>query len=223
MKHSDLYSNITIIVRPRAGAEGDRIKTVSPIILVCDDESDLRDLASEAIKGCVENCSVIEAKDGQEGVDKFLEYRPHIVLTDLHMPKMTGMEMTSKIRLYDKKTPIILMSGYADKNAVVDFMRLGANDVVDKPFNFQQLEASITKLLPELALEEVHYTVPQFAAITERFSSREVAEKSNPYQLVKIYNEHAGGIVSNVGIVMPSGEVVEVKSDFVPGQDFVLV
>jgi DNA-binding response OmpR family regulator len=213
MKRSDVHDNLVIIVRPKTDRNGQMLGVQKPIILVCDDESELREYVCEVVKEAIPDCVIVEAGDGEDGVAKFKEYKPQIVLTDLHMPKLSGLEMTKAIRQFDKTTHIILISGFADKAAVVDFMRLGTSDVIDKPIDIIKLLAVLKAALPETMSGESRYSVPQFIEVMCPILSREVAERQSPHQLVKRYNAQMPKIFATVGILMPSGEIIEVKGD----------
>lgn len=216
LNREDLYSNIVIRVRPKEGAGVAVQKSQAPIILVCEDEEDLRALAVEFTKDAIEGCVVIEARDGGEGLAKFREFHPHVVLTDLNMPVMTGLEMMTAIRKIDGKASVVLMTGHADKKVVLDMLRLGAHDVIEKPFSYEDFKLTLNKAMPDLINSEAQYNISQFIEVMHRYVGRESAEKSTPYQLVKIYNDNVQTSVSLVGIIMPSGEIIEVKSDFAP-------
>ena len=216
MDRAELYSNIVICVRPRAGLAPDVQKSQVPIILICDDDDSLREITVDYAKRSISGCVVIEARNGGEGLAKYREFKPHVVLTDLYMPEMSGIEMATAILKNDVKATIVLLTGLADKNVVLDVLRLGAHDVLEKPFTFETFEITLKKALPELHKAAAQYNVAQFIEVMHRFVGRELAEKSTPYQLVKIYNDNVVTSESLVGIIMPSGEVIEVKSDFVP-------
>lgn len=132
------------------------------------------------------------------------------------MPVMTGLEMMTAIRKIDGKANIVLMTGHADKNVVLNMLRLGAHDVIEKPFSYEAFKLTLDKAMPDLNKSEAQYNISQFIEVMHRYVGRESAEKSTPYQLVKIYNDNVQTSVSLVGIIMPSGEIIEVKSDFAP-------
>ena len=85
------------------------------------------------------------AKDGLEGVELFTKYHPDVVVTDIQMPKMNGLEMISKIREIDAEVPIIITSAYNDTNFLKRSIELGVNSYITKPVNLVQMFQSIEK------------------------------------------------------------------------------
>ena len=100
-------------------------------ILVIDDEVYIRD----SVIGFLEDFGfeVFEAENGKEGIDAFEERRPHLILCDLRMPVMDGLEVLAKIREIGEGTPIIIVSGAGNISDTVEALRLGAWDYIIKP------------------------------------------------------------------------------------------
>ncbi len=100
-------------------------------ILIIDDEPYIR----ESIKNFFEDCGyeVIEADDGCKGLELFEEVRPDIVLCDLRMPGMDGLEVLGYITEKSPVTPVIIVSGAGDISDIVEALRLGAWDYIFKP------------------------------------------------------------------------------------------
>jgi YesN/AraC family two-component response regulator len=213
MKRTDVHNNIVIIVRPKGDQSSQTLDVRKPIILICDDEPKIIEYVCEALKEAISDCVIVEAGDGEEGVAKCREFQPDIILADFHMPKISGLEMTAAIRMFDQKTHIVLMSGFADKNAVVDFMRLGVNDILDKPIDINKLTQTVKVATRNRISGEARYSVSQFIEVMRPILSREVAERQSPHQLVKRYNAQMPNILATVGILMPSGEIVEVRGE----------
>jgi len=91
-----------------------KIGTMKMKVLVVDDDEVLGALIKAMINndGC---CSVNTARDGQEGYLSYLRFRPDIIITDIEMPKINGLEMVSAIRAHDPEVRIIYMSGDLDR------------------------------------------------------------------------------------------------------------
>lgn len=104
-----------------------------PIILTIDDEAVIR----TSFKNYLEDYqyTVLEAENGQKGVEIYQNQKVDLILVDLRMPVMDGLEVLSAIREQNKDLPIIVISGTGDITDVVDALRLGASDYLLKPVN----------------------------------------------------------------------------------------
>jgi len=117
-------------------------------ILCVEDERFLReDLAEELIDAGHE---VLQACDGREGLDMIVEHKPDLVVSDITMPNMSGTELIVRLRsdfpqLADM--PVIFLSALADRNDVLDGVKMGADDYLTKPIDYELLIAKIKAAL----------------------------------------------------------------------------
>lgn len=103
----------------------------SPLILITDDDDGFR----ETLR-CVfepEGFRTIVASDGQEAVEIVRSYDVHVVLLDMHMPRLTGLETIEQVKRFKESLPCILMSAAADDQLVRQAMRIHAYTVLRKP------------------------------------------------------------------------------------------
>ena len=117
------------------------------VLIVEDDESARVRLAREIIK---EGFSVISAENGRVGVELFEKECPDIVLSDLKMPEMSGMEVLKKVKQVSRTTPFILMSSYGDMDTVIEALRAGAFDYIKKPIDLDMLTQILKRAKEEL-------------------------------------------------------------------------
>ena len=98
----------------------------------------------------MEGFQVVTAVDGQDGVDKAKSEQPDVVVSDVMMPKLNGLELTAALKADDstKHIPIILLSAKAQVDDVRAGLEAGADDYVTKPFEPLDLIDRVTKLLP---------------------------------------------------------------------------
>ena len=82
---------------------------------------------------------IAEAKNGQEGSEKYCELHPDIVTLDITMPVMDGIETLTKIREYDDNAKIIMVTAAGQKGKMLDAIKLGAAEFVTKPFETSQI------------------------------------------------------------------------------------
>lgn len=116
-------------------------------ILVVDDEQDLLDLIEYNLKK--EGFDVIKAENGQDGIKKAREYNPNLVLLDIMMPKMDGMEVCDQMRVDAdlKHIPIIFLTARGDEKTEVEGLDKGADDYITKPISTTKLISRIKAVL----------------------------------------------------------------------------
>lgn len=117
-------------------------------VLVIEDEEDQRTLLREMLKGV--GHEVAEAADGAEGLKLFGRVKPDLVLTDIHMPGLDGLDVISALRVQNPGIPIIAVSGgstVAKDELLLEAARLGAKEVVMKPFEFRQIVGAVARAL----------------------------------------------------------------------------
>ena len=111
----------------------------SETILIMDDRREnIVFLANNILKP--QGYNVITAMDGQKGLQKALEEKPDLIITDLKMPKMTGLEVIAALRERGEDIPIILTTFHGSEQIAIDAFRLGVKDYVIKPFDVEQME-----------------------------------------------------------------------------------
>ncbi len=114
------------------------------LILVIDDASTVRDMVCRMLADAKH--SVIEANDGETGLALFQQQRPELVITDLIMPKMEGIETIQRLRLTNPAAKIIAMSAKG-KLYLGAAQKLGADAALSKPFQPAELLAVVDRLL----------------------------------------------------------------------------
>lgn len=114
-------------------------------ILVIDDDDSLRDTICLMLER--EGFRVIQAPDGKSGFEKAVISRPSLILVDLRLPGMTGVEVCKELRASRNKTPIIVLSAVGDEMDKVLLLEIGADDYLVKPFGSRELLARIRAVL----------------------------------------------------------------------------
>jgi len=114
-------------------------------VLVADDEGQIRSLVREYLSAV--DIEVLSASDGREALDLFTEKRPAVVVTDVRMPGMSGIELLATIKDRSPATAVIVMTGVAGETSAVEILRAGAAYYIRKPFSLQDLERLIRKCL----------------------------------------------------------------------------
>lgn len=114
-------------------------------ILIVEDHADAREGLAKLLE--LSGYAVVTAEDGQQGLAKACAQLPDLILTDILMPIMDGIEMIRQLRATTlcKNTPILVLSAYGDK--ALEAARAGANEVLGKPVNISSLLESIKSLI----------------------------------------------------------------------------
>jgi len=133
--------------------------TPGPTVLVVDDRLEVRDLLTLELEEL--GCAVIQAADGEAAWDRFLEYQFALVITDLRMPRCSGMELLRRIRAADSPNPcvpVLLLSAYGSLPEANAAGRAGATDFL--PFNEQGIEQLIGRAGELLAAPSRDLPIP---------------------------------------------------------------
>lgn len=106
-------------------------------LLLVEDEDSIRESMQEVFSGVFQK--VISASNGDEGLKKFKKFSPDIVITDIMMPIMDGLEMSKQIKEVSKNTPVIILSAYSEKERLLKAIDVGIDKYVIKPIDMDEL------------------------------------------------------------------------------------
>jgi signal transduction histidine kinase/DNA-binding response OmpR family regulator len=127
-----------------------------PVIMLVEDNDDFRFYLKDNLKQFYQ---VVEAVNGREGWQRVLSLHPDLVVSDVSMPEMDGIELCKKIKS-DKRTahlPVILLTALTNEDQQLNGLETGASDYMTKPFNFEILLSKIRNLLTQQALSKKTY------------------------------------------------------------------
>ena len=119
-------------------------------ILIVDDERSIRNTLREILE--FEKYQVEEAKDGMEALVKIKSGKFDVVLLDIKMPKMDGMETLERVRLMAPDTPVIMISGHANIDGAVEAVKKGAFDFISKPPDLNRLLITLRNAMDKSSL-----------------------------------------------------------------------
>jgi len=150
-------------------------------VLVIDDDAALRDtiglmLESEGFRPSL-------AADGRSGSKLALTLNPSLILVDLRMPGLSGIEVCKQIRAAGKRTPLIVLSAIGDEMDKVLLLEIGADDYVVKPFGSRELLARIRALLRRSSAEDTK--VLAFGDVEVDLTRRVVSRKGEELKLTR--------------------------------------
>ena len=110
-------------------------------ILVIDDEKSIRGTLRDILE--YEKFLVDEAADGMEGLEKIKKFRYDMILCDIKMPKMDGLEVLEKIFVITSDTPVVMISGHGSIDTAVEAIKKGAFDFISKPLDLNRLMITV--------------------------------------------------------------------------------
>jgi len=114
-------------------------------ILIIDDEEAVRNVLEIALTE--KGYEVAVAENGKKGLELFKKKRPEIVLTDVMMPEMTGLEFTRFLNEMNTDTDVIVMTGYGTEEVVIEALHAGASNYIKKPILFEDLFSIIDRII----------------------------------------------------------------------------
>ena len=118
-----------------------------PRILIIEDEAAIRRVLSKILSEESNDYEVIEAEDGLEGINKIKEEDYDLILCDIKMPKMDGVEVLEAAKMIKPEVPMVMISGHGDLDTAVNTMRLGAFDYISKPPDLNRLLNTVRNAL----------------------------------------------------------------------------
>ncbi len=150
---------------------------------------------------------VLNAENGLEGLRVFQKQLPEIVITDMRMPGLDGIQLCKRIRAIREDTRIIILSGYADFDYVKDALKLGINDYELKPVRFSRLQETIRKQIGEIETQKsrLNREVKLMELSRENFMHQVLNKKSEPEYIYNGMKEHFG--------FSPDGNLILLKVD----------
>jgi two-component system response regulator AtoC len=114
-------------------------------ILVADDDASIRSLLKQLLSD--EGYSVVEATTGTEVVEKVKDVNPDLVIMDVRMPELDGIEALSKLKVSSPKTSVLIMTAFGSSNNAIRAMELGAFDYITKPFELDKISHTVKRVI----------------------------------------------------------------------------
>jgi DNA-binding NtrC family response regulator len=149
-------------------------------ILVVDDEVNARTALAELLRD--EGYVVDSAADGFKALGKLADFSPDLVLTDLKMPGMDGIQLLGRVREHDPEVAVVVMTAFGEVETAVGAMRAGARDYLSKPVNVGELSLVIAR---EMEQRRVRIEAGALRArLSERYSFDNIIGSSAPMQEV---------------------------------------
>jgi two-component system KDP operon response regulator KdpE len=175
-------------------------------LLVVDDEPPIRRLLRTSLGA--QGFRVLEASTGQEALEIVAGQAPELVLLDLGLPDLDGLEVINRLRGSGSKVPVIVLSSRGDERGKVQALDLGADDYVTKPFGMAELVARIRTALrhrvQEQGSEPVFVSGDLTVDLTRRLVSargREVKLSNKEWDILRLLALNAGKVLTHRAIM----------------------
>ncbi len=170
-------------------------------ILVVDDENSMRELLVILLRR--EGYQVEQADNGAAGLDKILTTGFDLVISDIQMPKMTGIELLRQIRQREIEVTVLMITAFSSTEEAVEAMKLGAYDYITKPFKNDEIRLVIKNALERKQLQTENRQLKQ--QLSERFSFQRLVGKSPAMSKLIALLERVAPSQANVLISGESG------------------
>jgi DNA-binding response OmpR family regulator len=156
------------IIQPKNGAKETTRDGKKPTVLLVEDNDDFRFYIKDNLKTTF---NIIEAENGKKGWQKALAQHPNLIVSDISMPEMNGIDLCMKIK-NDSRTshiPVILLTALIGEEQQLKGLETGASDYMTKPFNFEILQSKIKNILSQQEYMRKTYTKQVEVSPTEEY------------------------------------------------------
>jgi DNA-binding response OmpR family regulator len=172
-----------------------------PTILIVDDEAIVREVVSDYLKR--DGFQVVTAADGVEALERFAGARPDLVLLDLMLPEIDGVEVCRRIRS-ESNVPIIMVTAKSEETDTIIGLGVGADDYLSKPFSSRELVARVRAVLRRAAAPPQMAGDPlRFGQLTIRpdrrrveLAGRAIDLTAREFDLLEFMARHPGQVFS---------------------------
>jgi len=183
-------------------------------VLVVDDELPIRRLLKRKL--AVQNYRIVEAETGKSGLELLRSEKPDIMILDLGLPDIDGIEVISLVRAVSK-VPIVVLSSRGDERTKVEALQRGADDYVTKPFGMDELVARLQTAVRHGFHEQGQEPVFQTGELTVDLVHRKVSVGGEPvklspteFDLLRLLVTHAGRVLTHRQILREiRGEIAD--------------
>jgi len=173
---------------------------MNPIALIIDDEAQIRRLLRFVLEA--ENYRVHEAETGQQGLIEIANHKPAVILLDLGLPDLNGLELLKRLREWSE-APVIVLTVRDDVQEKVAALDAGADDYVTKPFSTPELLARLravqrkTRPAEEISVFKHDDLIVDLSAHAVTRAGREVKLTATQYALLRLFVKHPGRVLTH--------------------------
>ena len=176
-------------------------------ILIVEDDQALRD--GLALNLRLEGYEILTASDGNEGVRMAFENRPDLIVLDIMMPGLTGLDILEELRDQGERVPVLILSARDTTLNKVEGLKLGADDYLTKPFDLPELLARIEVMLRRQRAEQDALPDLQFGDLVIRQSTKQVVIANDGVELSAKEYEILCLLANSPGQVFSRGTILQ--------------
>lgn len=164
-------------------------------VLLVDDENAILKTLSFNLKN--QGYSVDTAPSGKEAIRKFKQTLPDLVITDLKMEGIGGIEVLQTIKKYETDTMVMILTGNGSLETAIDALRMGAYDYLQKPFNRDELSLKVQKCLEKQSLERRYKKMTEDLIFAVKELNREVEKRKEAEKHLSLYRDQLETLVTH--------------------------
>ena len=174
-------------------------------ILIAEDEADVREICALILKRA--GYDPVAVEDGQQAVERARQESFDLLLTDIKMPRLSGLDACRAIRSLNPDLPIVIMTGYGTIESAIDAVRLGVSEFLLKPFRPDDLEAAVGRALAKKRLEQENARLKALIPLFDlsRILMRAVDLEAAPKQIVHIAYKELQADSASLMLLGPKG------------------
>ena len=176
----------------------------SSTLLLAEDDKFVRESFGRVLSLYVGN--ILLAKDGEEALELFEKEQPDIIITDVKMPKLNGIELIKKIREENRSIPIIITSAYSDREYLLDAIKLSLVEYIIKPMKESQLDTVLensAKILLDNSKTKIYFDENNYYDYTNKqfiSNSNFISLTNKEIEFFELLLAHRGELVTKVKI-----------------------
>ncbi len=178
-------------------------------ILIADDERNIRNGMKWALEGKDDKYQVFTAADGQAALEIAHKEKVDLIVTDLKMPVMDGMELLRRVREEIPDTLVVVLTGYGTIESAVEAMKLGAADYVLKPINLEELNLIVERTLENKSIKE------------ENIALRQAVDKKYGFENIIGESPLMENIFQKIRMVAPTKSTVLIQGESGTGKELI--
>ena len=184
-----------------------------PKILVVDDEPNIREVVVRYLRR--DGHTVVQAADGEEALELYRRTRPDLVVLDLMLPKISGLEVCRRLGGAEGRVPLIMLTARGEEEDRIVGLALGADDYVVKPFSPRELAARVEAVLRRVnAVSEAAEAALEFDGLSIDPNTRGVTVRGEPVVLTAREFDLLHHLAKSPGRVYTRDQLMEAVWDF---------
>lgn len=175
---------------------------ITKTILLVEDEEEIREDLALFLE--YSNYKILQASNGSDAYQCYLDNPIDLIITDIEMPKMNGLELVEKIRQREDDIPILIISGYSDKDKLLRAIKLNLVDYIIKPFTQKSILSHIEEIFTkqESKILEANESIVTIKSYSFDFSSHLVIYDEKVHSLTSKQSQVLQLLIQNANVIL---------------------